>query len=47
MLLILKQRHDLAQRGRRPEAAYDGETIQIFSTVITETITSDDGLVLP
>ncbi|EDR05180.1 uncharacterized protein LACBIDRAFT_303605 [Laccaria bicolor S238N-H82] len=40
MLLILKQRHDMAQRGRRPEVTGDGETMQMFSTVFTEIITS-------
>jgi len=40
MLQILKQRHDLVQRGRGPEATRDGETMQMFSTVLIETITS-------
>ncbi|KIJ91246.1 hypothetical protein K443DRAFT_492671 [Laccaria amethystina LaAM-08-1] len=39
MLLILEQRHESAQRGRRPEAT---ETMQIFSTVFMERITSVD-----
>lgn len=42
MLLILKQRHDLAQRGRRSGETCDGGTMQIFSTVFMETIRSSD-----